>query len=132
MNSAYGDWWDSWTAPTAILATVGVAASIPVAAISLPFAAGAAGLAITGAAAADAYNWYYAASPTLPTGPVQIAPPASYDLQLQQQAQIEAAMERYKKDPAASPTLPSWFWPVAIIGGGAVVYFATTRRRGRS
>ena len=126
MNGAYGDWWSTVTSSYTLPA---VAASAILAPIAAPFIAPV--LAVAGAA--DAYNWYTAVptSPTLQTGPAQTSP-APYDLQLQQQAQIDAAVERYKHDPAATGKPMSWFWPIVILGGGAVIYFSTTRRRGRS
>lgn len=136
MNGAYGDWWESWTAPTAVLATAAAVATIPVAAISVPFAAGAAGLAITGAAAVDAYNWYYAvpsASAPLPTSAPNVKP-AEYAVQQQQAAQIEAALARYNTDPLAQgKPVASWVWPaVAVAGIGVVAYTMSGRRGDRS
>ena len=122
MNGTYGDWWSTVTSSYTLPA---VAASAVLAPLAAPILA--AGMA------ADAYNWYtmVPTAPTLQTGPASTTP-APYDLQLQQQAQIAAAVERYKHDPVATGKPMSWFWPIVILGGGAVIYFSTTRRRGRS
>lgn len=124
MMESYGDWWSTLTS-TYTLPAVAATALFPPLAAPILLSAG----------AADAYNWYTAvpSSSTLPTS-LPAVKPADYALQQQQAAQIEAALARYNKDPAASG-MPSssWVWPViALVGTGAIVYAMSASKRGRN
>jgi len=108
----YGDWWNSYTA-----------LSIPAAILTGPIAF------LVGPALDIMSARTTTAAPTPPVAPD--------DVRVQQAAQIEAAIERYNRDPAASAfDRSSWMWPVAIASVGAlaataIVSAQVARRRPR-